>query len=208
MLKFDSVSIGYHKVPLIKNLSVEIPTGSITTIVGPNGCGKTTLISVLNKSSQLFNGSITLDGEDIYHMNGHLRARKIAFLPQIREVIPALPVHTLVEHGRFPYLGFSRRLTEEDRRLVEDAMEFTHITDYRNVATDTLSGGIRQRVFFAMTLAQNCDTIILDEPTASNLKGTGKNNSSGAARPCQGTYYFRQTYRHGIRYHLLSGHSG
>lgn len=165
MLKFDSVSIGYHKVPLIKNLSVEIPTGSITTIVGPNGCGKTTLISVLNKSSQLFNGSITLDGEDIYHMNGHLRAQKIAFLPQIREVIPALPVHTLVEHGRFPYLGFSRRLTEEDRRLVEDAMEFTHITDYRNVATDTLSGGIRQRVFFAMTLAQNCDTIILDEPT-------------------------------------------
>ena len=94
MLKFNSVSIGYHKVPLIKNLSVEIPTGSITTIVGPNGCGKTTLISVLNKSSQLFNGSITLDGEDIYHMNGHLRARKIAFLPQIREVIPALPVHT------------------------------------------------------------------------------------------------------------------
>ena len=142
MLKFDSVSIGYHKVPLIKNLSVEIPTGSITTIVGPNGCGKTTLISVLNKSSQLFNGSITLDGEDIYHMSGHLRAQKIAFLPQIREVIPALPVHTLVEHGRFPYL-----------------------TDYRNVATDTLSGGIRQRVFFAMTLAQNCDTIILDEPT-------------------------------------------
>ena len=68
MLKFDSVSIGYHKVPLIKNLSVEIPTGSITTIVGPNGCGKTTLISVLNKSSQLFNGSITLDGEDIYHI--------------------------------------------------------------------------------------------------------------------------------------------
>ena len=64
-----------------------------------------------------------------------------------------------------PYLGFSRRLTEEDRRLVEDAMEFTHVTDYRNVATDTLSGGIRQRVFFAMTLAQNCDTIILDEPT-------------------------------------------
>ena len=165
MLKFDSVSIGYHKVPLIKNLSVEIPTGSITTIVGPNGCGKTTLISVLNKSSQLFNGSITLDGEDIYHMSGHLRAQKIAFLPQIREVIPALPVHTLVEHGRFPYLGFSRRLTEEDRRLVEDAMEFTHVTDYRNVATDTLSGGIRQRVFFAMTLAQNCDTIILDEPT-------------------------------------------
>ena len=54
MLKFDSVSIGYHKVPLIKNLSVEIPTGSITTIVGPNGCGKTTLISVLNKSSQLY----------------------------------------------------------------------------------------------------------------------------------------------------------
>ena len=62
MLKFDSVSIGYHKVPLIKNLYVEIPTGSITTIVGPNGCGKTTLISVLNKSSQLLNGSITLDG--------------------------------------------------------------------------------------------------------------------------------------------------
>lgn len=79
MLKFNSVSIGYHKVPLIKNLSVEIPTGSITTIVGPNGCGKTTLISVLNKSSQLFNGSITLDGEDIYHMMDTFVPRKLHF---------------------------------------------------------------------------------------------------------------------------------
>ena len=165
-VRIDSLEKRYASGTLaLKGVSFDVEEGEFFGLLGPNGAGKTTLISVLNKSSQLFNGSITLDGEDIYHIKGHLRAMKIAFLPQIREVIPALPVHTLVEHGRFPYLGFSRRLTEEDRRLVEDAMEFTHITDYRNVATDTLSGGIRQRVFFAMTLAQNCDTIILDEPT-------------------------------------------
>lgn len=71
----------------------------------------------------------------------------------------------LVEHGRFPYLGFSRRKSKEDTEIVNRAMEFTHISQYADQYVDTLSGGIRQRVFFAMVLAQDCDYIVLDEPT-------------------------------------------
>ena len=70
-----------------------------------------------------------------------------------------------VEHGRFPYLGFSRRKSKEDTEIVNRAMEFTHISQYADQYVDTLSGGIRQRVFFAMVLAQDCDYIVLDEPT-------------------------------------------
>ena len=93
------------------------------------------------------------------------RAREISLLPQVRTIIPAIPVKMLVEHGRFPYLGFSRRKSKEDTEIVNRAMEFTHISQYADQYVDTLSGGIRQRVFFAMVLAQDCDYIVLDEPT-------------------------------------------
>ena len=94
-----------------------------------------------------------------------INKKLIAFLPQIRQVIPAIPVKVLVEHGRFPHLGFSRRKTKEDTDIVNKAMDFTGVTKYSDMYVNTLSGGVRQRVFFAMILAQDCDTIILDEPT-------------------------------------------
>ena len=100
------------------------------------------------------------------------RARRLSFLPQVRTIIPALPVRTLVEHGRFPYLGFARKKSVRDIEVVEDAMRFTHVDNYATQYCDTLSGGIRQRAFFAMTLAQDCDYIVLDEPTTYlDIKG-------------------------------------
>lgn len=172
MLSFKNVSIAYNKELIIENLSLDIPTGMITTIVGPNGCGKTTLISSLVASSDLKNGSILLDGTDISAMSSKERACHIAYLPQIRHIIPALPVKTLVEHGRFPHLGFARKKSQKDIDIVDKAMEFTNISQYATQYVDTLSGGIRQRVFFAMLLAQDCDTICLDEPTTYlDIKG-------------------------------------
>lgn len=165
MLKFQNVSASCGHTPILNNISVNFPAGKITTIVGPNGCGKTTLLQCLNGVSKVTSGSILTDGEDYLALPAKERARRLSFLPQVRTIIPVLPVKTLVEHGRFPYLGFSRRKTSEDSRLVEQAMRFTGIYDYRNAYVDTLSGGIRQRVFFAMVLAQDCDIIVLDEPT-------------------------------------------
>jgi iron complex transport system ATP-binding protein len=172
MLDFRNVSVSCDKTLILENISVSFNKGEITSIVGPNGCGKTTLLQCLNGVSKLKSGKIYLDGEDFTSLSLRKRAKKISFLPQVRTVIPTLPVKTLVEHGRFPYLGFTRKKSAQDIEIVNKAMEFTHVEGYADQYTDTLSGGIRQRVFFAMVLAQDCEYIILDEPTTYlDLKG-------------------------------------
>ena len=172
MLEFYHVNISYGTASILKDISVEFKQGEITTIIGPNGCGKTTLLQSLNGSSNVTSGSIILDGLDYLAMPLKERARRLSFLPQVRTIIPALPVRTLVEHGRFPYLGFARKKSVRDIEVVEDAMRFTHVDNYATQYCDTLSGGIRQRAFFAMTLAQDCDYIVLDEPTTYlDIKG-------------------------------------
>ena len=165
MLEFSHVSATCQHTKILTDISVSFPTGEITTIVGPNGCGKTTLVQCLNGVSKVTSGQIFLEHEDLLNIPLRERAKRIAFLPQVRTIIPTLPVRTLVEHGRFPHLGFSRRKTEKDREIVTRAMEFTHVESYADQYVDTLSGGIRQRVFLAMILAQDCDYIVLDEPT-------------------------------------------
>ncbi len=165
MLEYRHVSVSCGRTPILKDISLSFPTGKITTLIGPNGCGKTTLLQCLNGLSKVTSGHIFLEGEDYLRLSPRDRAQKLAFLPQGRTLIPSLPVKTLVEHGRFPYLGFSRKKTKEDSDLVQAAMDFAHVSQYAQQSVDTLSGGTRQRVFFAMTLAQNCDTIVLDEPT-------------------------------------------
>lgn len=172
MLEFYHVNAGYGSTAILNDISVCFQKGEITTIIGPNGCGKTTLLQCLNGSSKVTAGSIRLDEADYLAMPLKERARRLSLLPQVRTIIPALPVKTLVEHGRFPYLGFSRRKSDKDIALVNDAMKFTHVSPYAAQYADTLSGGIRQRAFFAMTLAQDCEYIVLDEPTTYlDLKG-------------------------------------
>lgn len=165
MLEFSHVDISCGLVPILDDISVTFQSGRITSVIGPNGCGKTTLLQCLNGSSKVTSGRITLDGADYLAMPLKERARRLSFLPQVRTIIPSLPVRTLVEHGRFPHLGFSRRKSAKDIAVVESAMDFAHVSPYAGQGADTLSGGIRQRAFFAMTLAQDCDHIVLDEPT-------------------------------------------
>ena len=118
MLEFHNVSVAVQHTSLLSNISVSFPKGQITTVVGPNGCGKTTLLQVLNGSSKVTSGEIYLDDIDYLSLSLQERATKLAFLPQVRTIIPALPVKTLVEHGRFPYLGFLRRKSALDTQMV------------------------------------------------------------------------------------------
>lgn len=172
MLEFCHVNACCGSTAILNDVSVCFKKGEITTVIGPNGCGKTTLLQCLNGSSKVTAGSIWLDGADYLAMPLKERARRLSLLPQVRTIIPALPVKTLVEHGRFPHLGFSRKKSEKDIEIVENAMNFTHISQYASQYADTLSGGIRQRAFFAMTFAQDCEYIVLDEPTTYlDLKG-------------------------------------
>lgn len=165
MLDFKNVCASCGGAPILSDINLHIKKGEITTVIGPNGCGKTTLLQCLNGSTKVTSGRIFIEGRDFLALPSKERAKTVAFLPQVRTIIPSLPTHTLVEHGRFPYLGFSRRPDGKDRKIVEAAMDFAQVSEYSSQYTDTLSGGIRQRVFFSMVLAQDCDLLVLDEPT-------------------------------------------
>lgn len=164
MIRLKHLQAGYTDMPVLHDISLCIPKGSITTLVGPNGCGKTTLLRTLCGLLPVSGGSITIDNKDLAQYNRKELARKVAILPQSRD-IPALSVEMLVQHGRYPHLGLSRKLTKQDLQAVTDAMEKTDVAALAQMPLRQLSGGQRQRAYIAMALAQDAEIILLDEPT-------------------------------------------
>lgn len=164
MIKLDNITAGYNKVEIIKNINIAFEEGSITSIVGKNGCGKTTLLKTASNLLKPFSGEVTIRGKDISSIPNKELAKKISFLPQLRTV-PNITVLNLVMHGRYPYLGFSRTPQKKDKEIVEKAIENMGLNEYINKNIQELSGGQRQKVFIAMVIAQDTDIIFLDEPT-------------------------------------------
>lgn len=163
MIQINHLSAGYGNAPVLHDLTCAIPRGSITTLVGPNGCGKTTLLRVLTGQFAPIGGGIALHGKELSAYGRKELARTAALLPQTRN-IPDLTVETLVQHGRYPHLGLSRRLTENDRKIVQTAMEQADVASLAHRYLRELSGGQQQRAYIAMALAQDTPLIILDEP--------------------------------------------
>lgn len=164
MLELRGAAAGYGSSPVLREISFTVPKYSLTALIGPNGCGKTTLLRTAARQLPLLAGEILLDGRPVSSYGRTEFARKAAFMPQVRSV-PAITAGTLVAHGRFPHLGFSRRLRPEDRMAVQAAMEATGVAAWASRDLRALSGGERQRVYLAMVLAQDADLILLDEPT-------------------------------------------
>ena len=164
MFELQHVSVGYEGVPVIRDVSFTARDGEITTLVGTNGCGKTTLLKAIARQLPLLDGEILLQNKSIQGYNRKEFARAAAFMPQVRN-IPEITVRGLVSHGRFPYLGLSRQMSADDRAAVETAMQATGVSQWASRDLRELSGGERQRVYLAMALAQGGDAILLDEPT-------------------------------------------
>ncbi|NLJ88783.1 MAG: ABC transporter ATP-binding protein [Epulopiscium sp.] len=164
MIKLKNITAGYNKVEVIKNINIEFEEGSITSIIGKNGCGKTTLLKTSANLLKPFKGEIRLGDKDIFSIPKKELAKKLSFLPQLRAV-PNITVYNLVMHGRYPYLGFSRTPQKKDKELVQKAIEDMGLNQYINKNIYELSGGQRQKVYIAMLLAQDTDIIFLDEPT-------------------------------------------
>lgn len=164
MIKLDNISAGYNKVEIIKNVNIAFEVGSITSIVGKNGCGKTTLLRTASNLLKPFRGEIRISGKDILDIPNKELAKKVSFLPQLRTV-PNITTYQLVMHGRYPYLGFSRTPQKKDKEIVERAIENMGLNKYINKNLQKLSGGQRQKVYIAMILSQDTDIIFLDEPT-------------------------------------------
>ncbi|XVU27810.1 ABC transporter ATP-binding protein [Actinoplanes sp. CA-054009] len=164
-LHVEGATIGYDKRIISAGLSVSIPDGSFTVIVGPNACGKSTLLRGLARLLKPSAGRVILDGADIRSYRTKEVARRVGLLPQTAIAPDGITVADLVARGRYPYQGLVRQWTEDDERAVARAMEQTAVTDLSGRLVDELSGGQRQRVWVAMALAQHTDILLLDEPT-------------------------------------------
>ncbi|MGT2933222.1 ABC transporter ATP-binding protein [Streptococcus catagoni] len=161
----DHIGVTYGKESIINDLSLELHRHKITTIIGANGCGKSTLLKALTRIIPISKGSILIDGHAISSMPTKAIAKKMALLPQVQEVTDGISVYQLVSYGRYPHQRQLGRLTEKDKEIIEWALQVTHTSSLSKHAVDSLSGGQRQRVWIAMALAQDTDTIFLDEPT-------------------------------------------
>lgn len=165
MIEVSNLSVCFNNIPILTDISLTISDGSLVCLIGPNGCGKTTLLRAITGLVPLTRGQIKIDHVCTSQMNGPDRAKKIAYLPQSRPV-PDMTALTLIRHGRFPHQGFARKLTAADHAAVDTSVDLTRVENFLDKPVALLSGGERQRVYIAMALAQGADTLLLDEPAS------------------------------------------
>lgn len=164
MLEILNFSAGYPGQPVLQDISLTIPSGTVTVIAGPNGCGKSTLLKAL-AGILTPKGSVKLDGQELLTLPPKMLAQKIAYLPQSRQV-PEITARRLVLHGRFPYLSYPRQYRQEDYAIADSALAQMGISHLAHRSLPTLSGGQRQKAYIAMALAQDTPVVLLDEPTS------------------------------------------
>lgn len=161
----SEVSLGYDGTPIVQDLTVAVPDGRITVVVGGNGCGKSTLLRGMARLLRPQGGAVLLDGEAVHTQPTKVVARKLGLLPQNPIAPEGVTVVDLVGRGRHPHQGGLRRWSRDDDTAVAEALALTDTTDLAERVVDELSGGQRQRVWIAMALAQGTDLLLLDEPT-------------------------------------------
>ncbi|MDE7060934.1 MAG: ABC transporter ATP-binding protein [Lachnospiraceae bacterium] len=164
MIEIDNIFAGYGKCEILHGVSLFVPAGKITTLIGANGSGKSTLLKALLHFLPLTSGEIRVGGVPIDKFSRTDLAKKIAYLPQSKTV-PDITAERLVLHGRFPYLNYPRKYRKEDIAIAREAMEQMGILEFSDRLMAELSGGVRQKVYIAMALAQQAEIIVMDEPT-------------------------------------------
>ncbi|AEF81111.1 ABC transporter ATP-binding protein [Leadbettera azotonutricia] len=165
MLEIKNLYTGYDCVDVVHNLSLKAERGKVLTIVGPNGCGKTTLLKAVARLLP-YRGTITLEGHELKDFSRKNLAKKIALMGQSSQIYFPYSVYDTVALGRYPYSdGFLKSLSKDDEDIIERILGQLELREVRNRMITELSGGQLQRVFLARTLAQNPDLILLDEPT-------------------------------------------
>ena len=163
MIEKNGLRAGYGKKEILHSVTLDIKNGSILSVVGANGCGKSTLLKVLSGIIKPSSGKIFLDGEKFSTLTRKSRAAREAYLPQDRPV-PEMPVADLVLKGRFPHLSFGHSYSLDDISASELAIKKLGLESISHVPLAELSGGMRQKAYVAMALAQDADHILLDEP--------------------------------------------
>lgn len=165
MIELKNVSAGYGKKSVLFDVDAAFEKGQLTSIIGSNGCGKTTLLKTIIGILPLSDGQMRIDDQSTAVMGPKALAQKIAYLTQ-SQAVPDMTVGQMVLHGRFAHLRYPRRYGPEDRAIALSAMQRLHIAHLAETPISALSGGMRQNAFIAMALAQAADYILMDEPTA------------------------------------------
>ena len=165
MIEARHLFAGYENRPVLQDISLSIPKGKLTVLLGPNGCGKTTLFKTLLGLLKPQAGKVLLAGRNISSMTPGELAKQAAYMAQTRST-PSISARRMVLHGRFPYLSYPRRYREEDHQIVREALRQADALDLIDRPMQELSGGQRQKVYLAMALAQQTPVIFMDEPTA------------------------------------------
>ena len=164
MLEFRELRAAYDGVETLHGVSAHLAPGKLTAIIGPNGCGKSTLMKCAVGLMKPSGGEILLNGQALSAIPEKERARHLSYMPQSR-IAPDISVRHLVTHGRYPHLKWGQSLRREDREIVQAAIERVKLGALVNRPVSRLSGGERQRAYLAMMLAQQTAVMLLDEPT-------------------------------------------
>ncbi|WP_274308034.1 ABC transporter ATP-binding protein [Solibacillus daqui] len=164
-IETKSLTLSYGDINIIENLDLSIPMNEITVLIGANGCGKSTLLRSIARLLKPKQGSVLLDGSDIFKLSTKQVAKKLSILPQSPVAPEGLTVLQLVKQGRYPHQSWRKQWTPKDEEIVLNALKATGVDHLQDKSVDELSGGQRQRAWIAMTLAQDTDIILLDEPT-------------------------------------------
>lgn len=164
MLELRGLSAGYTERTVLEQVDLALEPGAVTILLGPNGCGKSTLLRTSCGLLPKQGGEILLDGVALERCSARQIARKVAYLPQSRPV-PSITARRMVLHGRFPYLSYPRRYGKEDYEMAARALRWVDAEALADCPVAELSGGQQQKVYLAMALAQNTETILMDEPT-------------------------------------------
>ncbi|MDL4839346.1 iron ABC transporter ATP-binding protein [Aquibacillus rhizosphaerae] len=162
MIEIKGLTKQFNKKTVVDDVSVSIQPGTITSFIGPNGAGKSTLLSMVSRLLDADTGEVLLDKNNVKKWKSTEFAKRVSILRQANFLNVRLTVRELVSFGRYPYS--KGRLTAEDNKFVEQAMEYMNLMDMQDQFLDELSGGQKQRAFIAMVIAQDTDYILLDEP--------------------------------------------
>lgn len=161
----ENLKIGYNDNIIVESLDMKIEKGKITSIIGANGCGKSTILKAIGRIIKKKSGSVFINGYNIEYQKSKDIAKQVAILSQIPIAPTSLTCYEVVSYGRFPYQKGFGKMSPEDKTIVNWALESTNLTQFKDRVIGSLSGGQRQRVWIAMALAQNGNIILLDEPT-------------------------------------------
>ncbi len=162
MFKINNVNKNYGFQKVLSEINLEIPQNKLTCIIGPNGAGKSTLLNAISRLIKVDKGDILIDSKNLKDWDKKELSKILSIMKQLNNINVRLTIADLVAFGRYPYS--EDRLTENDYQKINEALEYTGLSSIKDKYIDELSGGQKQRTYIAMTLAQDTEYILLDEP--------------------------------------------